>query len=61
MWVARDMDGSLWSYQNKPERIEFCWGVSLGSDCARKMQDGLLSNLKWEDEPIEVELVEVKR
>ena len=53
--VARDWCGMLYAYFNKPIRDTFCkeWDsdkVSLSID------DLFFPELKWEDEPIEVEL-----
>lgn len=59
-YVARDKNGSLWLYMNKPVRCDTVF-ISQTSVCLIG-QDfqyfGLnkndYSNLKWEDEPIEV-------
>ena len=55
LWVARDWGGMLYAYFNKPIRDTVLkeWGsdkVSLQID------DSYFPELKWEDEPIEVEL-----
>ena len=55
LWVARDWGGMLYAYFNKPIRDTVLkeWDsdkVSLSID------DLFFPKLKWEDEPIEVEL-----
>ena len=55
LWLARDWSGMLYAYFNKPIRDTFLkeWDsdkVSLSID------DLFFPELKWEDEPIEVEL-----
>ena len=55
LWVARDWGGMLYAYLNKPIRDTGCkdwdsYKVSL------RMDDSFFPELKWEDEPIEVEL-----
>lgn len=64
MWVARDKNGTVWLYTNKPIRSSMFsrWNVdtenSLFSTNEWMEIDGdLFPDLKWEDEPIEVELI----
>lgn len=59
MWVARDKDNSLWFFTDKPKRNTYTWtSRSQTSQCEILMD--LFTNLKWEDEPIEVSLIENK-
>ena len=54
LWVARDKNGFLFVYEDKPERRDNQkeWiGRFLCS-----MKNSYFPELKWEDEPIEVEL-----
>ena len=54
LWVARDKNGFLFVYEDKPERCKNQreWlGRFLCS-----MKNSYFPELKWEDEPIEVEL-----
>ena len=54
LWVARDKDGNLFAYNDKPTRCDNQreWlGRFLCS-----MKNSYFPELKWEDEPIEVEL-----
>ena len=59
-YVARDKNGSLWLYFNKPIRgVENFFGVGNVPLSQRKIKYlGLnkadYDNLKWEDEPVEV-------
>ena len=59
-YVARDKNGSLWLYFNKPIRgVEKFFGVGNVPLSQRKIKClGLnkadYDNLKWEDEPVEV-------
>lgn len=53
MWIARDKNNELYLYWNKPVRATEEWltnSVSMGID------DSMFSNLKWEDEPVEVNI-----
>ena len=62
-YVARDKNGSLWVYLNKPIRRDtvFECDINKGLTMARSFKYSGLSlnpkdfeNLKWEDEPVEV-------
>jgi len=60
MWIARDKNNLLYIYLNKPFK-EFkeddVWTVSSkNSDKWFNIPSTLFPNLKWENEPIEVEL-----
>ena len=56
-WVARDKDGALIIYDSVPQRIEDMeiWNNETSVYCASLPKD-MLPTLRWEDEPIEVEL-----
>ena len=51
-WIARDKDGRLWFHWEKPERKGDEWLGFTGMF----ILGGLFPDLKWEDDPIEVEL-----
>ena len=54
LWVARDKNGFLFAYKDKPARCDNQkeWiGWFLFS-----MKNSFFPDLKWEDEPIEVEI-----
>ena len=54
-WVARDKNGSITLYENKPYRDGDIW-----RGCSWKpsmIYEHFFPNLKWEDECIEVELI----
>lgn len=56
MWVARDKDGTLCLfYYEKPKRTTRSWIDSCEKYII--MDKRKFSDLKWEDEPIEVELI----
>lgn len=54
-WVARDKAGGLFAYTKEPDRGECVWlskdDVYISIPCDR------FPNLRWEDEPIEVEFI----
>ena len=53
-WVARDKNGFLFVYEDKPTRCDIrkeWFGLFFSS-----MKNSYFPELKWEDEPIEVEL-----
>ena len=57
-WVARDKDGSITLYEDKPFRDGEIWkGCSWKSS---GIYDLFFPDLKWEDEPVEVELSIIK-
>lgn len=62
MWVARDEDRRLFVYLKKPCRgNNGTWDTESLDDCDFFQINGaFFPSLKWEDEPIEVKLVEVK-
>ena len=54
LWVARDINGYLFAYEDKPKRCDNqreWFGCFLSP-----MENSFFPELKWEDEPIEVEL-----
>lgn len=53
VWAARDKNGTLWSFAHKPQRII---NGFAGSDIGR-MDKKLFPDLKWEDEPIQFEML----
>ena len=55
LWVARDKNGFLFAYEDKPTRWDILkeW---LAEKFLFSIENSFLPNLKWEDEPIEVEL-----
>ena len=57
LYVARDKSGELCIYNTKPERD--CVRDFWCSDLYFTIFPNLFPDLKWEDEPIEVELLQV--
>lgn len=61
MWVARDKDGTLALYKEKPVRGSLDkerWVTFWPAYECFEIDRSLFSNLKWEDEPIEVDIAE---
>ena len=56
LWVGREKRGGLFLYKTKPIRdCDFgIWFTKL--DCMGMISKNLFPELKWKDEPIEVEL-----
>ena len=65
MWIARDKDGELTLFSNKPHRCTSIgkdneyWDIVLVNKYTSAMilNSNMFPNLTWEDEPIEVELI----
>ena len=55
LWVARDWGGILDAYFNKPIR-DTVWKEWDSDKVSLSIDDSFFPELKWEDEPIEVEL-----
>ena len=55
LWVARDNNGKLYLYNEKPEYYNDLKVWFSGRICA-KLDDNIFPDLTWEDEPIEVGL-----
>jgi len=55
-FVARDNDGTLTFYTEKPRRIEKCRFFMRVSGDTLELPKEMFGNLLYEDEPIEVEL-----
>lgn len=61
MWVARCRGGHLFLYENKPFRNEKYGGWdNIGGGGIITLDSSLFTELKWEDEPIEVDVVSIK-
>ena len=59
MWVARDKDLCLHFFSMKPNRLGNNWCVGDNvSGYSSKLDTSLFPDLKWEDEPREVELID---
>ena len=55
LWVARDKNGFLFAYEDKPKRCDNQkeW---FAEKFLFSIENSFFHELKWEDEPIEVEL-----
>lgn len=52
-WVAKDKNGDVYLYSNKPSKIIQGWGWDLANGCMIKLQnfsDVKFESVKWEDE-----------
>lgn len=58
-WVARDKHGLLWLYRVRPERRSYWW--YSGETDQIGIDKALFPALRWEDEPIEVELPIIRK
>lgn len=60
LWLAKDKSGyTVWLYKNKPIRdsVNNCWLPQTLADMSGCVEQELFPELKWEDDPIEVELI----
>lgn len=55
-WVARDENGQVWLYAQRPFRNHTVWTTDKGRYFIR-INDTFFPDLRWEDEPIEVEII----
>lgn len=57
LWVARDKNGLLYLYENKPMKFSTTFDEHNGF-CVELLNSDLFPEVKWEDEePTEIELV----
>ena len=54
-WVARDKDGNIFAYNDKPTRCDN-QGEWFSAKFLFSLENSLFPELKWEDEPLEFEL-----
>lgn len=62
IWIARDSNGLLYAYKDKPIRNETGWRSIEGSrhiDSWYQLNANWFLDLRWEDEPIEL-IIKVK-
>ena len=55
LWVARDCNGELYLYNEKPKYYNNLEVWFVGGICS-KLDNNFFPNLTWKDDPIEVEL-----
>lgn len=59
MWIARDKDGSLWLFEEKPYKDKCVWHND--STDHRRINEKLFPEVKWKDEePRELILKPIK-
>lgn len=62
MWIARDEDGSLWLYNEKPTKGKHVWLSSLDIDTQHRLNERLFPKVQWSDqEPRELILKSTKK
>lgn len=54
-WIARDKNGGLFLYAEKPYRDALVW-LSEHMECC-EINKALFPEINWEDEPIKVKLI----
>lgn len=47
MWIARDEDGSLWIFEEKPYKDKHVW---YNDSTNYRINERLFPKVKWEDE-----------
>lgn len=59
MWIARDYNGSLRLHLVKPKRQGYVWHTEnyVGSKQSITLREDLMPNLKWTDNPVQVNIV----
>ena len=61
MWVARDRDGCLALYKNKPHMIEDCAWITK-SDSIIWLEARMFPEVTWENSPVEAEVkIKIKK
>lgn len=60
-YTARDKDGRIYLFSGRPHRGTFMWLEDNDNDENApepiRMPDTFMSDLRWEDEPIEIEII----
>ena len=65
-WIARDEDGSLWMFDDKPIKIKNFWGVNRENEKytqpkpARPLYDWYFPEVTFKNSPQQVELKLIK-
>ena len=58
MWIARDADGSLWLFEEKPYKDKYVW---YNDSTNYRINERLFPEVKWSDkEPRELVLKPIK-
>lgn len=59
LWIAREQDGSLWAYANKPILTELGWGVDYDkcdSEPLKQLHESYFPEVTFENSPQQVEI-----
>lgn len=59
-WLARDLDGFLYAYVDKPEKLHGFWGAGDGDSELIRESYSTYSFIKWEDkEPFSIDKIAI--
>lgn len=50
LWIARDRNGELWMFKERPDRMTNVWGVEFAEDIIIRLPKQIFPEVKWEDE-----------
>lgn len=50
LWMARDSDGFLYVFRDKPEKGGWIWDTSASDSASPFLFNDMFSSIKWEDE-----------
>lgn len=58
MWAARDLNGDLYAFEHRPKRDHdvYVWEQSGCGDSIIALDNGMLSGLTYDDEPVRIEV-----
>lgn len=58
MWAARDLNGDLYAFEHRPKRDHdvYVWEQSGCGDSIIALDNGMLSELTYDDEPVRIEV-----
>ena len=58
MWIARDFDGSLWIFTDKPYKDGLRWRLPIGDGSCQPLLECLFPEVHWtDDRPTEIRLI----
>lgn len=58
MWIARDFDGSLWLFTDKPYKDDLRWRLPIGNGRCQPLLEYLFTEVQWtDDRPTEIRLI----
>lgn len=57
MKIAKNKNGDVWLFLNKPERINDSWAIDIDDYGMMQLPSEAFPHLSWEDEPIDACLI----